>query len=116
MKIIDFILMYWQPILGALLSVVGFVIVLIRKKPSYNEFDNILLKVIERIPGFICGAEEIYSQDPKSGEAKKALVMSCITRFIKDQFSITLPDTLLSFLDKYVESILVTPQKKEGDI
>lgn len=105
--VIDFIIQNWQMILAALLMVLTFIISLLKKKPVYNEIDNILLSVVEKIPLFINSVEST-SMD---GSSKKVVVMETIRNYVKSQFSYVLSDSLLIFFDQYVELVLSTPQK-----
>lgn len=106
MTVLQFFQIYWREILAVLSVIATLVIWFIKKKPSLNELDNILLKVLEVLPTFILQAESI-----KGAEEKKALVLESVRVFVKDQFSINLPDTVMALVGTWIENILSTPQK-----
>lgn len=109
MKVIDFLLSYWREIVSTVAVITSIVIMCIRKKPVINEMDNIILKVLEKLPEFINSAETF-----KGADVKKALVLESVKKFVKDQFSVNLPDTYLESIGCMIEAILSTPQKKEN--
>lgn len=105
-QIFDFILLHWETFASIILVIASIVLALLRKKPVLNEVDNILIQVLERLPGWICDAEVI-----KGAQEKKALVIASVRKFVKDQFSVNLPDSFYISLGQYIEIILSTPQK-----
>lgn len=109
MFILDFIFDYWREIVSTVAVIASIVIMCIRKKPVINEMDNIILKVLEKLPEFINSAETF-----KGADVKKALVLESVKKFVKDQFSVNLPDTYLESIGCMIEAILSTPQKKEN--
>lgn len=106
MTVLKFLQTYWREILAIISVVASLVIFLVKKKPSINEMSDILLRILEKLPEFIIQAECL-----EGAEAKKALVLECVKRFVKDQFSIILPDAYMSFIGQCIEAILSTPQK-----
>lgn len=106
--IVNFLLDNWRMIVEIIILVVSLVVWLIKKKPNINEIDNILLKVFEKLPEWINSAETL-----KGAEVKKTLVMESVKKFIKEQFSVILPDSYINMIGCYVESILSTPQKHD---
>lgn len=102
----DFILTYWKEIVSLLLVIASVVIAALKKKPVINEMDNIILKVLEKLPEFINSAENF-----KGADVKKALVLESVKKFVKDQFSVNLPDSYIESIGIMIEAILSTPQK-----
>ena len=104
---IQFLLDNWQSLLSVILVILSFVLALIRKKPSINELDNILVEVLEKLPEWINSAETL-----KGAEVKKALVLESVKKYVKEKFSLNLSSSVLASIDSMIESILSTPQKK----
>ena len=104
--VINFLLTYWKEIISLLLVIASVVIAALKKKPVINEMDNIILKVLEKLPEFINSAENF-----KGADVKKALVLESVKKFVKDQFSVNLPDTYIESIGSMIEAILSTPQK-----
>lgn len=105
--ILDFIKDNWQLIASVLTLICSLVIFILKKKPVMNEMDCILLKVMEKLPEWIAQAESL-----KGAEVKKSLVIESVKKFVKDEFSINLPDSYVALIGTYIENILLTPQKK----
>lgn len=106
---INFIIDNWQFFATFLSSVIGFIVVVfIKKKPVYNEFDNILVEIYSNLPAFIKAAEVF-----KGAENKKALVIESVKKFVLTHFHYSLTESQLSLIGFMVEEILSTPQKKE---
>ena len=99
----------WLKILAYLIiSVISTILVIVlKKKKVLNEMDLILLEVFKMLPTWINDAESL-----KGAEVKKSLVMNAVQKFVKEQFSVILPDSVLSSIASMVENILSTPQKK----
>lgn len=98
----------WRILAECLLVVLSFVVLLIKKKPVLNQFDNILLWVFNKLPSLINDVESI-----KDGTIKKELVLQSVIKLVKSQFSYNLSDTDLAVVSSYIEAILSTPHKKE---
>lgn len=103
---IDFLKLYWKEIVSLFLVIASVVIAALKKKPVINEMDNIILKVLEKLPEFINSAENF-----KGADVKKALVLESVKKFVKDQFSVNLPDSYIESIGMMIEAILSTPQK-----
>ena len=103
----EFILTYWREIVSTIAVIASIIIMAIKKKPVINEMDNIILKVLEKLPEFINSAETF-----KGADVKKALVIESVKKFVKEQFSINLPDSYIESIGSMIEAILSTPQKK----
>ena len=103
----EFILTYWREIVSTIAVIASIIIMAIKKKPVINEMDNIILKVLEKLPEFINSAETF-----KGADVKKALVIESVKKYVKEQFSINLPDSYIESIGFMIEAILSTPQKK----
>ena len=103
----DFIKDNWQLIASVITLICSLVIFILKKKPVMNEMDCILLKVMEKLPEWISQAESL-----KGAEVKKSLVIESVKKYVKDEFSINLPDSYVALVGSYIENILLTPQKK----
>lgn len=102
----EFCLQHWDFISSIILVIASVVIMAIKKKPVLNAMDNILIEVFSRLPEWINSAEAL-----KGAEVKKALVLESAKKFVKDQFSMDLPESYISLIGEKVEAILSTPQK-----
>ena len=102
----DFIITYWREIVSTIAVIASIIIMAIKKRPVINEMDNIILKVLEKLPEFINSAENF-----KGADVKKALVIESVKKFVKEQFSVNLPDSYIESIGLMIESILSTPQK-----
>ena len=107
MTITQFLLTYWREIVSTIAVIASIIIMAIKKRPVINEMDNIILKVLEKLPEWINSAESF-----KGADVKKALVLESVKKYVKDQFSVNLPDTYLESISQMIEVILSTPQKK----
>lgn len=107
MIVLDFIVKYWDILASAILVIASIIIMAIKKKPVINEMDNILLKVLEKLPEWISSAESL-----KGAEVKKSIVLESVKKYVAEQFSLTLPDQYIAFISAKIEDILSTPQKK----
>lgn len=96
----------------ALISVISTVVLcLVKKKPVVNAMDNILKIVLANLPNIIKQVEALYPVG--HGDEKKQLVIAAVCKFVYTQFSINLPESMLSYIGARIEDILATPQKKE---
>lgn len=108
--VIDFIVKYWDVITSLVLVIASIIIMLIKKKRVVNEMDNIILEVLNRLPRWINAAENL-----KGADIKKSLVLESAKKFVKDQYSMILPDGYISLIGSRIEEILSTPQKHEKE-
>lgn len=109
-KIIDFIISNWSYISVALVVIANMVIFLIKKKPI-KVVDSLKEMILQLLPGFIAGAEEIIGS--KHGSQKMDMVIEAVESwFVKNGFEFT--PYYRDFVKKCAENILSTPQKK-GD-
>lgn len=104
--VIDFIKENWQLIASVITLICSLVIFILKKKPVINEMDCILLKVLEKLPSWISQAESL-----KGADVKKSLVIESVKKYVKSEFSYSLPDSYIALIDSYIEKILETPQK-----
>ena len=94
-------------LLYILISVISTILVIsLKKKKILNEMDLIILKVFEKLPDFINQAEVL-----KGPEVKLQFVLKCIEEFVKQEFSVNLPLSVLNSFRTPIEKILSTPQK-----
>lgn len=107
MIVIDFIVKYWDIIVSLVMVIASVVLALIKKKPVLNEMDNILLKVLDKLPEWINSAETL-----KGADVKKSLVLESVKKYVSNEFSVILPQSYIDFIGSKIEDILSTPQKK----
>lgn len=107
MIVIDFIVKYWDIIVSLVMVIASLVLALIKKKPVLNEMDNILLKVLDKLPEWINSAETL-----KGADVKKSLVLESVKKYVSNEFSVILPQSYIDFIGSKIEDILSTPQKK----
>ena len=109
--LIQFLFDYWQFIVYILVSVITTIVVLVlKKKKVVNELDNILKIVLANLPRIVLSAEELIGSG--NGVEKKQVVLYSVIKFVKDQFSVDLPDSLIAYISERIEDILAAPQKK----
>lgn len=107
-EFLNFLKDNWQFLTAILISVISSLVIwLIKKKPVLNELDNILLAVLENLPGIINGCEQLPSNE------KKATALILVKAFVKKQFNIELSASTLTLVGNWIENILSTPQKKK---
>lgn len=104
---INFILEHWDVIVSLLMVIASVVLALIKKKPVLNEMDNILLKVLDKLPEWINSAETL-----KGADVKKSIVLESVKKYVSNEFSVILPQSYIDFIGSKIEDILSTPQKK----
>lgn len=103
----EFFVQNWQFFVALFVSVITSVMVwFIRKKPVLNEMDNILLRILENLPIWIIEVETL-----KGADVKKTAVLETCKKYARDEFSVILPQTIISYLGTCIEYILETPQK-----
>lgn len=106
-KVLYFIIHNWRDIAAVCVFIISVVIAIIRKKPSMNWLDNILVYVEGLLPKLIRDAEVL-----SDGESKMALVLRSVQESVKKKYGITLSEEVLARVKEMVEEILSTPQKK----
>lgn len=104
--ILYFIVNHLEIIISSILVIISLVLQLIKKKPQLNEIDNILIRVLIRLPQWIQSAEFLEGAD-----VKKTMVLNAVKKYVKDEFSLILPQSSLDFISARIEDILSTPQK-----
>ena len=110
-QFVQFLLDNWQFIVYMLVSVITTIAVLVlKKKKVVNELDNILKIVLANLPRIVLSAEELFGAG--NGVEKKQVVLDSVIKFVKDQFSVDLPESLIAYISERVEDILAAPQKK----
>lgn len=110
-EFLNFLKDNWQFLTAIFVSVITSIVIwLIKKKPVLNKVDNILLAILENLPGIINGCEQL----PKNEKKETALLL--VKAFVKKQFNIELPDSYLALAGNWIEAILTTPQKKEAQL
>ena len=107
-----FLIRYWRIIVEAILVIISIVVLLLKKKPTINEIDNILRWILENLPQFI---NQVESTGLPGSDKKEAVVYSVI-QLVKERFSFKLSDSMIGLISDYIEKILSTPQKKEVSI
>ena len=90
-----------------LLDVVIFIITLLKKRKNLSSVYEV---IDSSIPFFIKKAEEQYPIG--FGDIKKELVEKAVYGLLLDKFNITTYSKYKDYIDKSIELILSTPQKK----
>lgn len=108
MKIVfDWLIDNYRLVIDFIVVIISLVFFFCRRKKVVNEMDNILLKVLEKLPSWINDAESFSGAD-----VKKSLVLEAAKKFVMDEFSMNLPQSYLDFISSRIEDILSTPKKK----
>ena len=108
--IIDFCIKHYSELITGVCAIISVVFYIVKKRPSFNEIDAIKEDILEVLPELI-KAVEIDG----NGQRKKNAVVKAIIDYVYKKYGFTLIDT--SFVEKSIENILSTPQKKvKGDI
>lgn len=114
MKVVEFYLanQAWiDKLIWLIIVVISTIVVCCSKKKNVlNELDNILKEVLQRLPEWINQAEVF-----DGAEVKKQFVLRCAITFVKEQFSVILPASLIQVIGNAIEDILSTPQKKNKE-
>lgn len=103
----NFLLEHWAALLLVALSVLSFVLALVRKKPVLNKIAYYMNELYEKIPVFI----DIVEKNGHGAE-KKALVLELCKQFLEEEFGFYDFDVLKGICSNYIETVLSTPQKK----
>lgn len=114
-EFVNFIKEYGAIILAALSAVLGFVCMIIKKRPkTLDEFLYIVDEVLKDVP-YMVSIEEM-KVGSGHGDQKKALVLTDACKRIKSKLGRDLSkeesDYCLSVVSSMVEAVLDTPQKK----
>lgn len=104
---IKFFTEHWEALLLMALSVLSFVLALIRKKPVLNKLDYYLSELLVQVPVFIDLVEK-----KGHGTEKKLVVLEMCNQFLIENFGFYDFDLLKNDISQYIESVLTTPQKK----
>lgn len=110
----DFIKENYQMIIALIGALVSVICVVIRKKPCSNLFDSIMSAVIINLPKMI-NAVECEGE----GRVKKTAVLDasidCFEHMIHRKLDTDELAVVSETLDKSIEAILSTPQKKSKE-
>lgn len=104
---IDFIKTHFDLIINCLLALIILVLTLIKKKPVFNQIDQIKSYILEKLPGLINKFEQ-----PGNGDKKKALVLNVIKLLLAQEFNFYDFSSIENFVSDAIEDILSTPIKK----
>ena len=108
--VLEFLKTYYKEIIEISILFISVVICLVRKRPCVNEIDIIKEDVLEKLPSFISVVES-----PGNGAQKKKAVIDLVSLYVRKTYKISIPDSLVPFLENAIESILSTPTKKKGE-
>lgn len=109
MNFYTFIVDNWKLILEGVLLLVSFILFLIKKKPN-QIIDPICEQIICMLPTFIQEAEKRFKESG-SGPEKLQMVFDLVG-FWFEQHEYKFTEFYKQFVLKYVEEILLCPQKK----
>lgn len=106
----DFLIQNWRLILEALLVLVSFIFMVVRKRPI-KVVDTVQGLILRLLPGLINQAEIDFGSG--NGSAKKVLVLDLLTSLLKELgYSDEVISQSQKFASDQVEVILSTPKKK----
>ena len=108
----DFIIENYQFVATLILMVVSLLFVIFRKKVKVQ--DDIVSNIICMLPSIICKVERTITLE-KCGSIKKAKVLDTALSVYKQitGVSLTYDSEIAIRIDKAIEDILCTPQKKD---
>lgn len=111
---IDFLIAHWRIILSVVLLLVSFLLLLIRKRPKtfIDTFGCVKEAILERLPLLISLCERPGNGSEKLDEVIVYCLQYIETEVIGRQMSDIERSYFTDFISKYVEAILMTPQKK----
>lgn len=105
--IFDFLKMYYKEILTSLSFIISVIILIVKRKPVFNEMDLIKEHVLEVLPSLIISVEK-----DGNGVEKLNTVLSLVKEYLKKKFKFTNFDLIEGFVKQSIENILETPSKK----
>ena len=106
--VLIFLKIYYKEIVEISVLIISVVICLIRKRPVVNEMDSIKKDILELLPVLIDDVEK-----NGHGEEKKNAVVAIAQKYVESHYKIKITPDLIAFISSSIESILLTPQKKE---
>lgn len=113
MNFTRFLVDNWSSLLSIIISIIVFIIALVKKRPVSNLWDREINDLMFMIPSFIQEAETKFQY----GEDKMKFVLNKIESYLN---CIIVPeeqkadrDAYLSIFKSYIENILSTPRKKK---
>lgn len=111
--VLDFVIQNWYYIVSLLLLIVSTIVGICKKKASLNLSDTVKAAVSEFIPGLI----QVAEMTGKSGDEKLQMVVDLGLNKVTNMFGVSLSvaqqEYWSTYIRKYVEDVLKTPQKKE---
>lgn len=115
MEIVNFLRDYWQYISVAILALIDFVVILVKRRPSSkDELINASKSVLTYLPRII----NIFEEKDLSGAAKKeGVLQNCLTLIEARLGRELYASEVKKFYDVFsneIETILSTPTKKGG--
>ena len=105
--ILEFLKEHYDLILGCLSFIISVVILIVKKRPVFNNMDAIKEDILEVLPSLI-----VQVENPGFGSGKKANVMELVKVYLEKKYHFYEFDTIKDFVGKAIENILETPQKK----
>lgn len=106
----DFFIQNWRLILEALLVLVSFIFMIVRKRPT-KVIDTIQTLIVRLLPGLINQAEIDFGSG--NGSAKKNFVLDHLHELLLEfGYSDEVVSQYKTFASDQVEVILSTPKKK----
>lgn len=104
----DFIKAHYELIISVACLLVGVFLAIIKKRPVWNDMDEIKAFILSIIPIFIKEVEK-----PGNGCLKKDLVLKLVQTALAKKFSFYNFDKVEAFVSDAIEQVLSTPSKKE---
>lgn len=109
-----FLVNNWQYISTALLALLSFILMIIKRKPKkYDEFVSCISATLSSIPGFVNAAEE-FEEDPQN--RKSSVISWCfqkLEKLIKRDLTLDEEHYAFKTFSWFIEEVLTTPQKAE---
>lgn len=108
----EFLLTYWKELAYALVAILTLLLCIFRKK---DKVEVVLDKILQIVPEAICDAEHHFGAG--QGIVKKAMVMSVLAKSYKSLTGYELRENsgMWKFISKYVEDVLLTPERKNDE-
>ena len=108
-EFIDFLFIYWKPIVGLVFFIVGFIIAVFKKKPIEDIYKYIYAYSILAVN--YTEVDSTCNPDIK-GDVKLARAVEYVCKMLLDTYPTLDVNKYISLIKNIIEEILCTPQKK----
>lgn len=106
---LQFLIIYWKPIVGFLFTIIGFIIALVKKKPMTDIFTDIYDWSIRAVN--LVEADSLINPDLK-GDLKLSRAVSLVLSWIHDKYPTIDENRYFLAIQQIIEGLLSTPHKK----